>query len=265
MPSVRENIKMWGASGNWREAGAGWSEPWGSPDKQWYGAIFPRIAPFLPVQTILEIAPGFGRWTHFLRNHCERLIGVDLNENCIRTCKDRFGGDESLEFHVNNGVSLGMVADESVDFAFSFDSLVHAEADVIDAYLSELSRVLNPHGTAFLHHSNLGAYRADRVDAMLSRIPVVRHFAWRFGLFGFRPNHHWRAESVSAVSVRKLCQKHCLFCVRQELVNWGADFLNDCFSVISRSPSPDCHIIENLEFMHEAERIRQSPTPKPSD
>ena len=26
-----------------------------------------------------------------------------------------------------------MVADESIDFAFSFDSLVHAEADVIGA------------------------------------------------------------------------------------------------------------------------------------
>ena len=53
-----------------------------------------------------------------------------------------------------------MVADRSVDFAFSFDSLVHADAEVLDAYAAELARTLAPDGVAFIHHSNLGAYRA---------------------------------------------------------------------------------------------------------
>ena len=33
-------------------------------DSQWFGLIFPRIHAFLPTGTILEIAPGFGRWTN---------------------------------------------------------------------------------------------------------------------------------------------------------------------------------------------------------
>jgi hypothetical protein len=51
-----------------------------------------------------------------------------------------------------------MVPENSLDFAFSCDSLVHAEIDVIDAYIDELSRKLTLSGIAFIHHSNIGAY-----------------------------------------------------------------------------------------------------------
>jgi hypothetical protein len=45
-----------------------------------------------------------------------------------------------------------MVADGSIEFAVSSDSLVHAEADVLESYASKLARVLNPSGVAFIHH-----------------------------------------------------------------------------------------------------------------
>ena len=62
-----------------------------------------------------------------------------------------------------------MVDDESIDFAFSADSLVHADLDVIAAYLSELARTLRPNGVGFIHHSNLGAPTdLPRARAMLA-------------------------------------------------------------------------------------------------
>src|SRR4030095_4890255 len=51
---------------DWKEAGEEWSQPWGSSAAQWAGTIFPRIRECLPAGTILEIAHGFGRWTHYL-------------------------------------------------------------------------------------------------------------------------------------------------------------------------------------------------------
>ena len=39
------------------------------------GTIFPRIRECLPVGTILEIAPGFGRWTHYLKDYCNAAVG----------------------------------------------------------------------------------------------------------------------------------------------------------------------------------------------
>lgn len=64
-----------------------------------------------------------------------------------------------MRCYVNDGKSLAMVEDRSVDFAFSFDSLVHVEADVIAAYLNQLGKKLKPGGFTFLHHSNLESYR----------------------------------------------------------------------------------------------------------
>jgi hypothetical protein len=86
------------------------------------------------------------------------LVLVDLWERCIEACKRRFESESHSRFCVNNGKSLAMVSDNSLDFVFSFDSLVHAEIDVIDAYIDELSRKLTLSGIAFIHHSNIGAY-----------------------------------------------------------------------------------------------------------
>jgi hypothetical protein len=60
------------------------------------------------------------------------------------------------------------VGDGSIDFAFSFDSLVHVEADALASYVAGLARVLTEKGVAFLHHSNYGAYQGSaRVFASL--------------------------------------------------------------------------------------------------
>jgi ubiquinone/menaquinone biosynthesis C-methylase UbiE len=258
MPTLKQNVSKWGADRSWTDAGNEWSVAWGGADKQWYGSILPRILPYLPAHSILEIAPGFGRWTRFLRGHCKKLIAVDLNANCIDHCRQQFGGDPSMSFYVNDGKSLAMAGDASIDFIFSFDSLVHVEAAVIDAYLAEFARVLAPQGTAFIHHSNFADCLASPFATMLTHIPLVRHLLWRTAMFGVKPNYHWRAESVSANIVRELCQQHNLYCIRQEIVNWGGDVPNDCFSVISRLPAGTCEIIENLGFMDQAEKIKRS-------
>src|SRR5436190_1772119 len=168
----------------------------------WYGALLPRIHRFLPTTTVLEIAPGYGRWTQFLKDHCERLILVDLAENSIAHCRRRFAGSSQIEYHVNDGRSLAMIADESIDFAFSFDSLVHVESDVTEAYLRQLRRKLRPDGVGFIHHSNLGRYR--RLAAATRQLPrrLLGPLLAR-GLAIDLPA--WRAESVCAASFAEQC------------------------------------------------------------
>ena len=75
---------------DWKEAGEEWSQPWGSSAAQWAGTIFPRIRECLPAGTILEIAPGFGRWTHYLKDYCNELWAVDKSSDCIEACQQRF-------------------------------------------------------------------------------------------------------------------------------------------------------------------------------
>jgi ubiquinone/menaquinone biosynthesis C-methylase UbiE len=144
---------------------------------------------------ILEIAPGHGRWTQFLQVHCASLIGVDLAQTCVERCTERFRQFQNLKFEVNDKLTLPMIENGSIDFAFSFDSLVHAESDVMSAYANELARVLRPGGVAFIHHSNLDAvrrasvlYKSRSVKLRLSHSPFTNPF--------------WRAPSMSAEKMR---------------------------------------------------------------
>ena len=109
---------------------------------------------------MLEIAPGYGRITQFLHPRCDRLTVVDLNETCISACRQRFARRPHITYNVNDGRSLAAAEDSAVDFALSFDSLVHADAHVIEGYLKQLATKLTADGVAVLHHSNAGAYRA---------------------------------------------------------------------------------------------------------
>jgi len=245
---------------DWKDAGEEWSEPWGSSAAQWSGTILPRIRDFLPAGTILEIAPGFGRWTHYLKDYCERLWIVDRVAECIEACRRRFAGDPRVSAYLNDGRSLSIFPDESIDFVFSFDSFVHTKREVVEAYLSELGWKLKIGGTGFIHHSNLGEY----AHSIRERLPQpIRKLLRQTKIFDWE---HHRTPTMSADLFRALCAQHGLHCRRQELINWRGRRLIDCFSLFVRGDSAEqksTKIIRNPNFMREASRIRrQSRMPK---
>ena len=110
-----------------------------------------------------------------------------------------------------------MIENDSVDFVFSWDSLVHAESDVIFSYLKQLSKKLKNGGFGFFHHSNLGAFNDLNTGSL--RIE----------------NPHWRASSVSAELFYNYCFDVGLKCITQEIIPWGGSDLHDCFSLFMKS------------------------------
>jgi SAM-dependent methyltransferase len=256
MPDIAANISEWGTNYSWSEQGDEWSTDFGGSVSQWYGSLLPRIMPFLPAGRILEIAPGFGRWTQFLKSYCNTLVGVDLSKRCVDHCKKRFENDQHIVFHQNDGRSLAMIEDASIDFIFSFDSLVHAEADVIKDYLGQIVNKLRPGGKAFLHHSNLGAYRY--YFGVVRRIPFGKDWLNDTGLL--QTCGHWRAGSMTAKKFREMAIEAGLACLSQELINWRGQLLIDSISVVQRSTGkevPQCRIWQNRRFMAEARQIRK--------
>src|SRR2546423_11011633 len=101
---------------HWKDAGEEWSEPWGTSEAQWSEAIFPRIRDCLPAKIILEIGAGFGRWSHFLKEHCEEIWLVDRVEECVQACRARFATDARVKCFLNDGRSLSILPDASIDF-----------------------------------------------------------------------------------------------------------------------------------------------------
>jgi hypothetical protein len=257
MPTIKENKTMWEDAYNWGNAGEEWSSAWGGSYMQWYGTILPRIRTFLPAHTILEIAPGFGRWTRFLKDFCTNLIVVDVSEKCIKACQERFADCSHISYFVNDGKSLNMIPDDTIDFVFSFDSLVHAEDTAISAYVSQFPRKLKQNGAVFIHHSNLGEYSKYRkMKSIISRIP--KYILIKCGIsdnFIFSG----RDPSMTAKKMQLYAEENGLQCITQELVTWGTRrTLVDCMSTIVRKDSiysRDNKVFRNPFFMKEAKYL----------
>ncbi len=225
MPTADVNSQLWDPQTDQ------WSAAWGGPAAQWYGMILPRIRTFLPAMTILEIAPGEGRWTRFLIPHCDRL-------------------------HLaNDSAELADIPDASIDFAFSFESLANAELGVLGDYAAMLATKLRPHGIAFLHHSALGMHQEALEIVSLIPEPMRSELVQPRWLL----RNPTRADGVSPAEFAVLCKEAGLRAITQELVNWRGELLTDCFSTVTREGSRwerENRVVENRDFMHEAELIR---------
>ena len=259
MPRIEAIRDTWDSDSGWTAGGDEWSGAWGGTEPLWWGTLMPRIHRFVPTGTILELGPGQGRWSQFLKDLCDELILVDVAAHGIEACRSRFSAATNIAYHVGDGKSLPMVPDQSVDFAFSFDSLVHAEADVMEAYAGELARTLKPDGVAFLHHSNMGAHA--RAAALARRFPdPLRR---RLTVRGLVVNvYAWRAESATAEAFAEHCDRAGLACVGQELIAWEyGRHLTDVISLVtprgSRWDRPRV-TVENPRFMDEARGLARN-------
>lgn len=93
-----------------------------------------------------------------------------------------------------------------------------------------------------MHHSNMGRY----FDTVRKRLSCE--------------NKHARGETMSAGLFREYCSKNNLSCVNQEVINWGGNILNDCFSLFTKDEDKiryQTNYLENNEFDKEIEHINQ--------
>lgn len=238
MKDIDWNKIVWERDYDWSGLGEEWSSAWGSSEAQWFGCILPRIRQFLPAHSILEIAPGHGRWTRFLTKMSSIYSGVDVSATCVEYCEDAFPGSH-CSFFLNDGFDLSMIADGTIDFAFSFDSLVHAEKEVMESYVSQLFNKCRVGGAVFLHHSNLRA---------LEVVPTA---------------DHCRASTVDATLVSEIIRRVGGTLLRQEIICWGGVDCLDCLTLFGRGDDwgTSGEIVVNNDFMKEAEYIRAQIAP----
>lgn len=222
--SISENRRIWNDEYAWPEAGDEWrgqADACGVPYAEWKQELVDRlILPYArPGTTILEIAPGHGRWTETLSQRAGRLILVDLSPTCIDSCRQRLSDRARLETFVTDGRSLPPTVESAVDLVWSFDSFVHIAAADIQQYLVEIHRVLRPGGAAVIHHAN-------RWHATL-RLAGLRSFG-----SGGRLLYRWLSLGPgerkdgwrSAVSARSFCDmaRRAGLDIVEQFARWGA-------------------------------------------
>ena len=159
MSDIQENLKLmklwYGDDYAWRNQ-YDYGEVWQSAEgvKSFLDNIV--IKEYIPnkVNNLLEIACGYGRVTKALKIYCNNLFGIDINQNCVDYCqKELFPQDI---FKLTDGLTIPF--DIQFDVIFSFDSLVHSDKGVVESYINEISKKLNPNGIMIIHHPCMGPH-----------------------------------------------------------------------------------------------------------
>lgn len=231
---------------DWSSGGEEWSEPWGSTRSMWLASIYPRISEYLPTEIIVEIGSGHGRIARILHAFAtNQLVLFDIVDDCVSMCKKKFASSSKTVCLKTKGCALDGVADNSVDFIFSFYSLVGSDKEIITGYMQEFDRVLSDDGIAFIHHSNAGMYFDPDQSELDKRLLLLAAY---------------RDMSIDAAEVQAIAKSCNLTCIKQECINWDiTEILSDCFSTIVRPTSKwACEpiLLHNPEFQEEQNQAK---------
>ncbi|MFD9793900.1 class I SAM-dependent methyltransferase [Streptomyces sp. NPDC059070] len=94
---------------------------------------------------LLEIGPGPGAATEWLRTRVDRLVAVEIEAEAAALLAERYAGT-NVEIHHGNGGALEF-GDDSFDSAASFTMLHHVPTAALqNRLLAEVLRVLRPGG-----------------------------------------------------------------------------------------------------------------------
>ena len=183
-------------------------------EEMWSADLWPTIKSG-DFTTTLEIGPGAGRNSEKLSQVAKTLHLVDLNSYALDCCRERLADFEEgcdIQYHQNDGLTLPFLADGSITFIYSWDTVVHFDSTVVASYVREFARVLAPGGKGFVHHSNHGA-RSPETNIEL--------------------NPHMRSD-VSKDLFRELCEENGLEIIAQNVIEWEHEPELDCLTMFRK-------------------------------
>ena len=108
-----------------------------------------------PDDRVLELGCGIGRIGRELAPRCRSWTGVDISENMIAYAGQRMAELDNVTFHKLQRSSLEMLADDSIDKAYSIAVFCHMDKEDLYLYLKDLWRVVRPGGLIYVETWNL--------------------------------------------------------------------------------------------------------------
>lgn len=165
----------------------------------------------LDLSHVVELAVGHGRHVDHYLDRAEKITLVDVNEENINFCKDRFQSQPNIEYLVNSGSDLQEIEDSSVTSIFSYDAMVHFDLSDIARYLEEAYRILVPDGMVLFHHSNY----SKAPGQWYSLNPGSRNF-------------------MSADIFKHLAITSGLKVIEQRIIDWSGQNDLDCISLCKK-------------------------------
>jgi 2-polyprenyl-3-methyl-5-hydroxy-6-metoxy-1,4-benzoquinol methylase len=134
-------------------------EEWGGP--AFADGIVELVAPHLgPQVDVLELGCGGGKFSQRLAPRSRSLLCTDISSTMIehtRASLEEQNLSGNVSYRLLNGVDFDGVANDSVDFIFSYDVLLHVQMQNVFSYLVDARRVLRENGVLMLHQINLAS------------------------------------------------------------------------------------------------------------
>lgn len=128
------------------------------PSPEWAEFLHTEVLPWLAARAeigpeLLEIGPGPGASTDWLRQRVRRLVAVEVDPAAADRLRGRFSGT-NVDVVTGDATQLPF-DDRSIDSAASFTMLHHVPTVALqDALLAEVARVLKP-GGAFIGNDSI--------------------------------------------------------------------------------------------------------------
>jgi SAM-dependent methyltransferase len=173
--SPLENRAQWSAY-DWSTRG----EEWGPPEGR-RALIEEHLKPRLTEDAVIvEIGPGAGRWSAELLPFAAHLILVDVTEEAIQICRERFSEASNVEVRQTEGASLPDVESSSVDIVWSMEAFVHMAPVDVAGYVREIARVLKPGAFGLIHHAgrfHRPGWRAPMTRQLFASLAAERGLA----------------------------------------------------------------------------------------
>jgi SAM-dependent methyltransferase len=175
----------------------------------------------LDTRILVELACGRGRHTaHILntpelRRNIQQMYIMDVNEENVNPCRERFADIPCVHASVNSGYDFQPLNEQSVTAIFCYDAMVHFEYDAVISYLQDAYRILVPGGRALFHHSNY-----DRSPGTAG----TANPSWR---------NFMSKDLFAHVAIRSGFR-----IVRQCVLDWDDSRKIDCLSLIEKREGP---------------------------
>ncbi|MGH3451697.1 MAG: class I SAM-dependent methyltransferase [Haloechinothrix sp.] len=184
--NTRDYNRLLWSNYDWSHHGEEWT-----PSVEWRQSVVDDVmVPLLSAKpATLEIGPGGGRWTVELQPRVDSLVLADISPRAIDICRERFADCGNVTYLVTDGQSLLGVADESIDFVWSFDVFLHIAPVDHKGYLAEFFRVMTPGAVGVIHHAGDGGAAEGWRSAMTAEL--FANLLQDCGLRMVRQFTHW--------------------------------------------------------------------------
>ena len=143
---------------------------------------------------LLDVGMGTGQLIEMEKHKFEKIMGIDIDSDSVKICKERFMGDKHVEILQGNIIDLKEYPIK-FDFIVCLDVLEHISVEETKTSLKLFDLILNKHGKLII--SVPGIF--EKIKIRMGKSPGHKHSHSSYGWAGIIKNSGFKIVSIQTV------------------------------------------------------------------